>query len=134
LPGPGNYERNDEFGKIAITFLIRGKSNERKGNDNPGPGNYNIDLSIIKDKVPAYKMSNSPGRSELVSKEQSFLPGPGNYEEHDEFGKNTITYSIRGKSNERKGNNNPGPGNYNADPSILKDKPVAYKIPSSPSR
>ena len=47
---------------------------------------------MIKDKVPAYKMSNSPGRSEFVSKDASSLPGPGGYEKHDEFGKNAITY------------------------------------------
>ena len=59
MPGPGGYEKHDGFGKDGIKYSIRGKSPERQGNDNPGPGNYNDDVSPTKDRVISYKMGSS---------------------------------------------------------------------------
>jgi hypothetical protein len=39
---------------------------------------------------------------------------------------------MGGKPVDKVGNGVPGPGDYNADPSILKDKLISYKLPSSP--
>ena len=55
-PGPGGYERNDHFGKDAIKYSIRGKSPDKVGNDNPGPGNYDAIINAIKEKAASYKM------------------------------------------------------------------------------
>ena len=59
MPGPGGYEKHDGFGKDGIKYSIRGKSPERLGNENPGPGNYNDDVSPTKDRVISYKMGSS---------------------------------------------------------------------------
>ena len=40
------------------------------------------------------------------------LPGPGGYDDHNNFGKDGIKYSIRGKSPEARDNGLPGPGTY----------------------
>jgi hypothetical protein len=69
-----------------------GKPVEKGDNGVPGPGNYNADPSITKDKSIAYKLPSSPQRSDFVSKEQRDLPGPGNYDKHDEFGKNVKSF------------------------------------------
>lgn len=53
------------------------------------------------------------------------------YEKHDEFGKNGVKYSIRGKSPEKLGNDVPGPGNYDAIINAIKDRAAAYKMGSS---
>jgi hypothetical protein len=43
MPGPGNYENaNDSnaFGKSGIAASIRGKRDDFKPSDHPGPGAY----------------------------------------------------------------------------------------------
>ena len=60
------------------------------------------------------------------------MPGPGGYENHNEFGKGGLKYSIRGKSPEQRDNGNPGPGTYEQDVSAVKDKLVSYKLGSGP--
>lgn len=67
-----------------------------------------------------------------MTKDSSTLPGPGGYEKHDEFGKNALKYSIRGKSPEQRDNGYPGPGTYEQDVSAVKDKLVSYKLGSGP--
>ena len=57
-PGPGAYEKNDEFGKNAVKYSIRGKSPEKIGNDVPGPGNYESDMGPTKNKIISYKMGS----------------------------------------------------------------------------
>ena len=52
------YEKHDELGKNAVKYSIRGKSPEKIGNDVPGPGNYNENLSPTKDRVISYKMGS----------------------------------------------------------------------------
>lgn len=63
------YEKHDEFGKNAVKYSIRGKSPEKIGNDVPGPGNYNENLSPTKDRVISYKMGSQNQRSDIVSKD-----------------------------------------------------------------
>lgn len=56
------------------------------------------------------------------------LPGPGNYDDHNQFGKDGVKYSIRGKSPDAKDNGFPGPGNYEQDVGPTKDRSIAYKM------
>ena len=49
-PGPGGYEKHDEFGKGGVKYSIRGKSPDKVANDNPGPGNYDGNVNFIKDR------------------------------------------------------------------------------------
>jgi hypothetical protein len=42
LPGPGNYHNQEEFGKAAPKFTIKGKPKDNNRNDSPGPGQYDF--------------------------------------------------------------------------------------------
>ena len=52
-PGPGQYYNDNlnEFGKNATTFSIRGKPQEQQRPNIPGPGQYDPNLNVLKDKV-----------------------------------------------------------------------------------
>lgn len=78
-PGPGEYDSPTRFGDDAQTVSIRGRPRDISRGDSPGPGNYDPNTSITKDRTIAYKMSNSK-RTDIVSKEVSNLPGPGIYD------------------------------------------------------
>jgi hypothetical protein len=67
LPGPGIYEQKSTIGQ-GPRFTIKEKRNDKDGNDNPGPGNYEANTDVIKDKVISHKISSSQ-RVEFVSKE-----------------------------------------------------------------
>ena len=56
------------------------------------------------------------------------LPGPGGYEDHNQFGKDGIKYSIRERSPSPKGNNHTGPGTYESNLGPTKDRSVGYKM------
>ena len=55
-------------------------------------------------------------------------PGPGGYDDHNQFGKGGVKYTFSGKPADMKDNGVPGPGNYNDDISPTKDRSIAYKI------
>ena len=133
-PGPGGYDDGYTFGKDGVKYTIRQKSPDHNKNDTPGPGNYDGNSSAVKDRVPAYKIDGGTNRTNIVSRDQQDRPGPGGYDDGDYFGKNAQKVSIRGKSPDKIGNDNPGPGNYNADPSSVKDRVPAYKMGNGQSR
>ena len=76
-PGPGMYDYSKGNGGPSAT--ITGRPEDRSRGDAPGPGTYEGNLSAVKDKVPAYKMSPTK-RSDLVSLEAKGRPGPGMYD------------------------------------------------------
>ena len=99
----------------------------------PGPGAYEPSDNLTRDKSPQYKMGTTT-KERSVSKEARDKPGPGHYDKHDHFGKNAVTYSMRGKPAETKDNGNPGPGNYDAIINAIKERAAAYKMGTSNSR
>ena len=84
-PGPGEYDSPKRFGDNAQSVSIRGRPRDPSRNDSPGPGNYETDISMVKDRTLAYKMSSSK-RADVVSKEARNLPGPGIYDQHSQLG------------------------------------------------
>lgn len=46
----------------------------------PGPGNYEANYSVIKDRMPVYDFGKSPNKKSFISKEVIEKPGPGNYD------------------------------------------------------
>ena len=133
-PGPGNYEKHDEFGKNAKSYTMRGKPQDLNRNDSPGPGHYSPSHDVIKDKVVSYNMSSKSHRAELVSKTAREMPGPGNYHEGNTFGKGAPSFTIRGKPDDRTRVESPGPGHYSPDHSPVKDKTITYKMDSRSTR
>ena len=49
-PGPGEYDSPKRFGEDAQSVSIRGRPKEAQRNNSPGPGNYDPDVSIVKDR------------------------------------------------------------------------------------
>lgn len=47
--------------------------------DVPGPGHYDANDSVVKNNNPSVRIGGGTQRADFVSKEQSNLPGPGNY-------------------------------------------------------
>jgi hypothetical protein len=67
-----------------------------KSNKNPGPGAYDPKDKLVKDNTVVYKMPNG-NRGHLVSKEAQSKPGPGQYDDHNNFGQNANSFMIRGR-------------------------------------
>lgn len=107
-PGPGEYDSPRRFGDDAQTVSIRGRPRDMSGNNNPGPGNYDPNTSITKDRTVAYKMSYSQ-RTEIISKEARNMPGPGIYDNHTHIGDNGPKYTMGTRSKSRQ-ELSPGPG------------------------
>lgn len=105
-----------------------GRSGSPERNDGPGPGQYEANESMIKYKSPSYKITHGSQRVSMVSKEQMTLPGPGNYAHLREFGQDAKAFSMRGRPQEKVGNEVPGPGNYDGNLDVVKDKVRSYKM------
>ena len=60
MPGPGNYDNDtDAFGKSGIATSIRGRREDFKPIDHPGPGTYEQNQDSIREKSPNVKFGNS---------------------------------------------------------------------------
>lgn len=89
LPGPGNYEDTNTFGKSGQKVGIQGKRADEKDKGVPGPGAYDKKDGLTKSTSVMFKIGSS-GRGDIIDKNVSDLPGPGNYSETITFGKGGI--------------------------------------------
>ena len=105
-PGPGTYESpHKTMGKGSFAALITGRPQDLQKNEIPGPGNYEADSSIIKDRVKTYKMEGGSSRGDIVSREAKNLPGPGAYtHNYKEIGTDGQVFEMRGRPKESLGN------------------------------
>ena len=110
--GPGEYEITDEKGK---GFTIGEKLKERRPEDLPAPGQYEIKSRII--EGPQY----SVGEKRYQKIEQT--PGPGEYELIEEKGQG-VTIGERYK--ERAPEDVPAPGQYEIKSRIISQYRVCY--------
>jgi hypothetical protein len=60
-------------------FTFHPRRQEKVETRSPGPGAYDSEASVIKDRVVSYKMGQSK-RSDVVSSERRDQPGPGQYD------------------------------------------------------
>jgi hypothetical protein len=70
----------------------------------------------------------------MLSRSHSELPGPGNYNsdcDSKAFGKSGISASIRGKRDDFRPSNHPGPGTYDSNHNGVRDKAANTKFGSS---
>ena len=103
------------------------KLKNREKDNIPGPGNYNPDDNIRKNRSPNYKIGSSPrGRSNNF---QELVPGPGTYKYYnpslDKGPHVRIGTEMRGK---QLASDTPGPGAYRIPVKII-DVP-RYLIPN----
>ena len=67
----------------------------------------------------------------MVNEKTRNQPGPGEYHSPGKFGEGSVKVTIGAKREERVGNNAPGPGSYNENPSVGKYSSPCYKIGDS---
>jgi len=93
--------------------------------DSPGPGNYEQNSGYVKETTVSYKFG-AGSRNEIVEKSKSEMPGPGNYDSPSKS--NGPSYTISGRSKERRDNQLPGPGNYSPKQEASKERAFAYSM------
>lgn len=108
MPGPGNYSFDGRnIGKNAPAVTMRGKTPRKDTTESPGPGAYYPTQTLQKEAARSYQMGKS-NRTEIVSKEKSCSPGPGNYSLEDKS--RGPSYSFHPAREEKRDNLSPGPG------------------------
>jgi hypothetical protein len=115
FPGVGNYNISKGIEKKKITMFGKGK--DLYNNDNPGPGQYNLNMNDMK-KNPSWKIgsSNRDDNFEKVVKEN--VPGPGQYDIKDNMNGPKFAFGKE-KKNENEKSDVPGPGYYHIPCSIV---------------
>lgn len=106
-PGPGNYDSmGNQFSKTSGKILPPGK--ESTSVNYPGPGTYDGDYFLPKNKYPEFSF----GKEQKLDREKR-VPGPGAYDPSS--GKSGANVSLgRGAKGTKHGNLNPGPGTYDS--------------------
>ena len=137
VPGPGNYDFNadalhQKFPKFSFGKELRGADKTPK---TPGPGQYDFKKYIGKEG-PKITMS-AKYNTGLTRGDNSFVPGPGQYDNinANKYRPKTPSYKIG--TGKRKGLyddlKNPGPGTYGPDRStnLVRPKTPSWKIGTS---
>jgi hypothetical protein len=137
VPGPGNYDFNADALHLKHPKFSFGK--ELRGTDfspkTPGPGQYDFKKYIGKEG-PKITMS-SKYKTGLTKGDNSFVPGPGQYNciNANKYRPKTPSYKIG--TGKRKGLyddlENPGPGQYGPDQAtkLVRPKTPSWKIGTS---
>ena len=108
-PAPGWYNLDRSFGKDAPKYSMQPKGKNRREGSPVGPGEYDANSTFVQPKSAAWKIS--PAR-EAAARNGSATPGPGYYNNNEEFGKNAPKIKMQGKSNSNLKSFAPGPGYY----------------------
>ena len=133
--GPGHYEEinSNEYlhknpnRKISKTKRVTDLNDLR--NDNPGPGQYNDDITIknILIKNHSWKIGSSKRKS--LNEGDKLFPGVGNYTIYGDLGNNSPHYSMRIKGKLSNYENDvPGPGTYKNEKMCLYKHYPSWKI------
>jgi hypothetical protein len=94
----------------------------------PGPGAYNPNDFVTKDRSPNVDFSKTK-RTNIVGQSSASGLGPGVYDVTPP--KTAISYTMGKKSDYKRKDNTPGPGNYNPNKDFVKDKIRDVKISST---
>ena len=120
-PGPGAYPYKEFIGKelkSVVPFGMRYKS-QVMGNENPGPGQYNLEKSDCYNKRTYNTKIGKEKRFVMIGRVIENTPGPGQYNDDEKFKniKDGIPSWKIGTSNRDKATSqrdiSPGPGDYN---------------------
>merc|ERR1719223_2170633 len=112
-PGPGSYDVTKTV-RSGPAITMSSRHNSLKGDQTPGPGQYNQD-SDTKKRAPKYSML---GRNFMPTGEAS-SPGPGAYKANSDIGKNIRAASRKSRHDiPSAAGRAPGPGQYKVPSSI----------------
>lgn len=114
--GPGQYEVRKDIGSEAPKYSISKKNYRELNSSTPGPGAYNARDEVVKARA---KSPNLNGAGRHHNRTDS-IPGPGNYYQDKDFGKDAKAVSIKSRPVEKSLYPNPGPGSYNPLHDIVK--------------
>ena len=80
-PGPGNYYREEYFGKDAKAVSIKGRPQDITRNNSPGPGAYDPTLDAVKNAIRGLNIGSStkPIYEDYSKTARNWIPGPGSY-------------------------------------------------------
>lgn len=90
----------------------------------PGPGQYNPNLSTIKQQTPGGRIGTGK-RDGFNFREAGSIPGPGHFNIGDDWTKNMRNpgFGASNRYNVASSKDGPGPGNYNLDERTLNSAP-----------
>jgi hypothetical protein len=106
-------------------FTIGKKEKLKVGNSNPGAGAYNANDKLTKPKTKEAIISKSM-RGELITNEQKSKVGPGQYDSPSKLG--GPKYTIGEKREHSPDNFNPGPGAFNPNETLTKNRSPSAHI------
>jgi len=130
--GPGAYDAGKKFGEDVKTFTIGEKSKERPADPSRGPGEYNLNESPTRYRVPEVKIAPPSANQNRQPLHNNV--GPGAYDDGKNFGSDVKSFTI-GEKKERPIQRTAGPGEYDANDDATKYKtPNVIIAPSSPER
>ena len=125
--GPALYKLKEYLGKSGLKYSIKPGQDPNRLSNVPGPGFYNPNDNVIKEKVKSIKfIQTSKSASKIDSN-----PAPGSYNVERSFGQDAPKYSMYPKSKSRL-EISPGPGKYNPDHERVRPKSSAWRF--SPTR
>ena len=98
---PGSYDDGIRFNSNTKSFTIGEKRTERVV-ESMGPGTYSPERgdAVTKAKMPNINMGSSPARGSFIKKDDANV-GPGQYDDGKEFGRETKSFRIGEKRQER---------------------------------
>ena len=120
MPGPGHHSQSySSFANAKVNNFGASSARKTSKNSNPGPGQYSEHGRNMTHTKSASVQFGSTNRPDLWKKEvKGDVPGPGGYEdETNTFGKAVKGGASMGSKYKPSRNLNPGPGQYDADPS-----------------
>jgi len=103
------------------TFTIGEKPREETADPKGGPGEYDVNDSPTRHRVPEVKIA--PPSANQHKQHQSSSIGPGAYDDGKNFGSDVKTFTI-GEKKERPIERTAGPGEYDAN-----DSPTRFRVP-----
>ena len=122
-PGPGHYASKSVHTSPAYSMGVKTKLKQLAGKDVPDPTSYNPDYTKVKYATPGVNFG-SPSKNKPMG--DSSMPGPGQYDAATTVGTEGPGYTIKGRYNDPRGDQKPGPGNYNP-----KDEYVRHGTPGT---
>lgn len=126
-PGPGSYEYKLKVGE-GPKYVMNprreegGAVNTSNSRYVPGPGSYNPEVHMTRDKAPGVKMGSS-NRADLY--EGRANPGPGQYDVRGRLNGPKWGFGSENRGQGYK-SDTPGPGSYDHKPKIGDVAPYAY--------
>lgn len=108
-PAPGSYEIPSKL-KEGPQYSMHGRTQPARPFDSPGPGQYNHDKSVVREKSPSYKIGSA--KREESTERYYEIPGPGTYQDtRPQSAGPKWAFGTDDRSKSKK-DSMPGPGSY----------------------